>query len=375
MKKFLLFSLLAVIFIPTTLAQTEGRDTKLRRVPPRDRYQIIIGAGPTAFMGDLGGGAQSAYDRNFWSQSFQDIDVGSTRWALSLGARYKFKILQHRLSARLNFTGGQIYGHDKQSSEINRQNRNLHFRSILLEASLTGEVLIIKPKAKQYLFRRERFRDRFELYLFGGVAIFHFNPKAKADWDGGDGEWHALQPLATEGQGLTYVFNGEEITVEDPYKRYSFSFPFGVGAAFQLNKKYRIGLEFGARYTLTDYIDDSHDRYFNYAQHTNGAMSADQELAFQFGDRSLPSTPRQKMWVTDASGQIIQGSEVPTEQFEDYKYVSGQKYRGNPENNDYYFTTMVTLTRIIDPKRDLPKFFGTRSIKSSKNGRKFDYLK
>lgn len=347
MKAILLILLtIGIMFPAITNAQSDGdrkkqarktkREAKPPILPPKDRYQLYGGIGPTAFMGDLGGGPESGLgpDRTFFSKSLQDYDLVTTRFAGQLGVRYKF---YNHWAASLMVTGGYIYANDAESKNLERYYRNLSCRTGFIEAALTGEIYLMKSEPKGYLFRKNTFRDNFELYLFGGIAPFYYNPKGKADWEGGDGKWHALRELGTEGQG----HSNEE---GDPYGKFALAFPFGVGMKYCFNEKWGLGVSLGARYTNTDYIDDASTDYFNF-KHA-GLVGADYEYATKFADRNI----------------ILQDSRLSDdwgERFldEDNQYKMDWPGRGNPEQDDFYFVLMFKLVYTLEiTPSGLPKW-------------------
>jgi hypothetical protein len=169
----------------------------------------------------------------------------------AFGAFMRFN-LGKTVALRLGLTLGNISGDD---ANTNNPGRGLSFRSRITEFSAIGEV---------NLFKLGRYRDRGTLpYLFGGVAVFRFNPEAEFD-----GDYIELQPLGTEGQGLP--------DYDAPYELTQFSIPLGIGVKFLLNESITLGLEFGGRKTFTDYLDDISSRPVNYFDvlEGNGELAA-----------------------------------------------------------------------------------------------------
>jgi hypothetical protein len=79
-------------------------------------------------------------------------------------------------------------------------------------------------------------RKRINPYVFGGVGLTYFNPKAKYN-----GKWYSLQPLHTEG---------------DNYSRFTMIIPFGLGLRIKSAKGIEFMLEAGYRKTFSDRLDD-----------------------------------------------------------------------------------------------------------------------
>lgn len=188
-------------------------------------------------------------------------------------------------AVRLGLNAGRMSGDDGLSDNT----RNLNFESSLIEASLIGEWNILGYQPYN-LYRI------FSPYLFAGVATARFNPIT--EYDGQDVE---LQPLGTEGQGLSGRPSLYNLTV--------LSIPVGVGAKVALNDLWNVGIEAGVRFTRTDYLDDVSTTYAGYDE----LLNARGELAALLADRS-------------GTGQ-----------------AAGNP-RGNPDDNDLYFFAGVFLS-------------------------------
>ena len=198
--------------------------------------EIGIMGGVSLYSGDLSPKEFGLY--------FNEIDP-------AFGAFSRFN-LGKTVALRLGLTIGKITGSD---ANTDRSERGLSFQSSLTEFSLIGEV---------NLFKLGRYRNKGTIpYLFGGLAIFHFDPEAEFD-----GDYVKLQPLGTEGQGLP--------NYPEPYQLTQVSIPLGVGIKFMLNESITLGLEFGGRKTFTDYLDDVSNNEVNYFDvlEGNGELAA-----------------------------------------------------------------------------------------------------
>ncbi|GAB5538480.1 MAG: hypothetical protein Salg2KO_05830 [Salibacteraceae bacterium] len=168
-------------------------------------------------------------------------------------------------------------------------------------------------------------------YAFGGIAGFWFNPRAKFEGNAaypGDGKWYSLQKIGTEGQNLP---GGEK-----PYRRIGLAIPAGVGAKFNVNRTWSVSLEYGFRYTFTDYLDDVSTRYAN----VNDMQAQGGDVAAYFSD---PKTTIQLENGEDFT--IGQGRGLAGEQ------------RGNPNSNDtYMFVTLALNYKFVSKKTNRPKF-------------------
>ncbi len=165
----------------------------------------------------------------------QRLSIPQAKLAGSLGVRYD---LSEHLTARSFLSLTTLTATDSRNKNTALQQRNLGFDTRLFEWELG---------AQYHLFS---LNDRWWTpYVFAGVGLFHIKPATLDD----NGNRVFLQPLSTEGQGFT---EGRK-----PYKSWQFAIPFGIGAEYALNEDMRVGLEFGYRKTMTDYIDDVSTTY------------------------------------------------------------------------------------------------------------------
>ena len=232
---------------------------------------------PHLFNTDFLNGAAGVFYRHNWNR----------HWS------YKFE---------LNF--GRVSGDDALAETEFEQNRNLSFYSDILEFS---------PQVEFNFFPYETGNQEYPFtpYLFTGISVFRFNPKAELN-----GVEVDLQPLGTEGQG----FNGTSL-----YNRIAIALPIGGGIKLNLGNV-GLGLEVGARRTYTDYLDDVSTRYPDFVK----LLAAHGQQAVDLSDRSIVKG--------DPSVQL------PT--------ITG-KQRGSSRDNDWYVFAGITIYfRINSPGRD-----------------------
>jgi hypothetical protein len=309
--------LLLLVILPTLASAQRWK---------RQRYEWIAGVGATQFLGDLGGRNQVGSD---W---FFDLDAASTRYVVNLGFRYK---ISQYISVKTGLTFGEIAANDKFTDEPFRKNRNLHFRSPVVEWATQMEVSWMRESiGSRYKIRRVRGRGRkgSQVYVYGfaGVALLYMNPMAKYD-----GKWHALKPLHTEGQ--------EFVPSRTEYSNWQLTIPFGVGMKYALDKKSSIGLEYGLRKTFTDYVDDVSTSYV-YTKWAPNALAIQQSLGYDNVAAGLadPSLNRAPGDIDSFPGAC---SACPGQQ------------RGDPGDLDSYMFLMITYQRKIRTSRKgLPKF-------------------
>ncbi|MCS6821020.1 MAG: DUF6089 family protein [Microscillaceae bacterium] len=166
---------------------------------------------------------------------------------------YRFNF-SNALSLRANLAYGRIGAKDSSASDPFARARNHRFVTILLEVS--GQL--------EYNFFNFRGGSKknpitFSPYLFGGVGITNF-------------------------QSVT--------NIQPKYPTITASIPLGIGFKTVLKDNWNLGLEFGSRFTFTDYLDDV---------------------------------------GVDVSGQV-------------YTPRPAAYYTGNPKDRDMYFFTVVTLS-------------------------------
>lgn len=147
--------------------------------------------------------------------------------------------ISNMFTARAGVTFGKIDATDRYNRNELKP-RNLSFATDIKEIYAAIEATI------------PAWEDRkFNPYLIGGAALFHFNPWTR---DPG-GEKIFLKPLSTEGQGLS------EYPDRNPYQLTQSAIVFGGGIRHQLSPSVNIGLEITERKTFTDYIDDVSSTY------------------------------------------------------------------------------------------------------------------
>ena len=152
--------------------------------------------------------------------------------------------VNYELTPQFMIRGGFMYtvvgGADRNNDNDSLRARNLSFETHITEFSAIGEY---------YFFNIED--KKFSPYVFGGLAVFHFNPYAYA----GTTDKIFLKPLSTEGEGLSGYPDRK------PYKLTQLALPFGAGIKYAFNDRVRLGLELGLCKLFTDYLDDVSTTY------------------------------------------------------------------------------------------------------------------
>lgn len=208
-------------------------------------------------VGVLLGGANYVGDV---SNNSSNLYLGETKFAAGIFAKQNLNDL---FAVRLGFNWARIAGQDANvRNDDFIHDRNLSFRTTLLEFGLTGEWNILGYQP--YGLSRP-----FSPYLFVGIAGTKFTPTARYQ-----GNWEELQPLGTEGQGMQGF--------EEPYKTFAFAIPFGLGVKYALTDRINLGLELGARPTFSDYLDDVSGNYVTYPD----LLAGNGQLAAALGNRT-----------------------------------------------------------------------------------------
>ena len=302
-------SLVYFIFLLTTLSSYSQRWKSVR-------HEVSFGVGASNFLGDLGG------SKGIGTHGIKDLKLRTTRPTIMVGYKY---MLNPYFSVKGSLLWGLLSGDDSVTKNLVRNNRNLSFRSNLGEASAYIE----------YYPYAERVTPRYKIggisgnrafslmpYIFAGVGISAFNPKANLE-----GEWLALQPLGTEGQGLA----GRP----DKYQRITLALPMGVGVKYRIDKQLAVSFELSLRYTMSDYIDDVSTSYYIREEIGEAYGASAAALSDRALDPSLGLSGVQE--YNDGRNNYLQ--------------------RGNPKYNDAYMFGIFSIHyRLLPGTTFIPKF-------------------
>jgi hypothetical protein len=212
------------------------------------------------------------------------------------GLFYKYNF-NERFSVRGAFTLGYLKGYDSKSKVAAQLERNLNFESWIYDFAITGEFNFFK-------YAPGDMSHPITPFIFGGIAIFKFNPTTKA----ADENKYELQPLGTEGQGTTFYPDRKK------YSLTTASIPFGIGVKANISSTFSVGLEWGMRYAFTDYLDDVSGTY----AHPNVIQAERGDIAYELANRS------------NLLDEVLEG-----------------RQRGNSTTNDWYSFALVTFSMNI----------------------------
>lgn len=270
-------------------------------------------------------------------------DISFTRPGLGVSSSAR---IGSSLAVRAEFLYGQLSSSDYKAADPNdeiaiyRYARNLHFRNNIKDFSVVGTYdFFANPGAVMY-------RIGFTPYIFGGVSVFHHNPKALVPEEAvlypnstltlpEAGKWVALRPLHTEGK-------------ENAYSAFQISFPAGFGARYRVNQVMDIEAEMSYRYLLTDYIDDISQNYVD-----KGTLES--ELAKVMSDRSLETTDAltgeiryQNMKNTEFNRNVVTYLGADGQQYVAMAgYGRANDIRGSAKDKDIFLTTSFRVVFMV----------------------------
>jgi len=207
------------------------------------KFEIGVGMGPMFFVGDLGGAA--GVGRTF----VKDLDLPLTKFCKGLYTTFS---PQPWMAIRLGTNLGYLEGDDMEAPnkggyEMQRRERNLNFRTKIMEAYLALEIF---PTV--FFEQYDGLKGKFRPYALAGAGFFHFDPEARDV----DGRWVKTHPLRLEGQGF------DEYPAVPEYSLIQRNLLVGFGFKYFLSERIYTGIEILHRKTYTDYIDDVSEGYY-----------------------------------------------------------------------------------------------------------------
>ena len=218
------------------------------------------------------------------------VTTRGSRLALGAGLQYS---PNERVAFGTELHSAMLGGSDRYNTFYFARRRNLHFDTRVWEWSLSARVNLLVDRESAAI-----------PYLTAGLALFKVDPFTTDP----SGERVYLQPLSTEGQGLT----GSGVP---PHRNPNLSIPFGGGLELRLTRRLRLDIELASRKTFTDHIDDVGNTY------PDGGL-----LLAERGARALELSYR--------------GDELPGgEPF----FPEAGTPRGNPKTKDWYIFLLFRL--------------------------------
>ncbi len=269
-------------------------------------FEIGVSGGVMNSFTDLGG--KKGIGKNF---------IKDLRWKTakpSYGA-YIMAMYRNAIGGRIEGTFGQVIGYDSilknvASSTAGRYERNLSFRSKIAEVQVAIEI-------HPLFFKNYNDDDppRFSPYAVIGVGYYSFDPEANLA-----GQWFALAPLRLEGQGMA------EYPDRKPYRLRQLNLLGGLGLRYEITSSLNARLELVHRKLFTDYLDDASTDYIDASLFPNYLPAVQAAIAQQLYFR------RNEINASDI--QPLPGDQ-----------------RGDPEDNDAYFTIQAKIGLSFGRKR------------------------
>ncbi len=247
--------------------------------------------------------------QEFYQSTEYGVLLGASTYFGDLNPNYGYKYIRPAAGAFLRYhfnpyiaiRGAVNYtkiGYDDQfTSNPYQQQRNLNFRSDILEANVMAEFNF-------FWFSTGDQHHRFTPYLTGGIGAFYYEPYTTYN-----SRRYNLRPLGTEGQNTADY-------ADRKYKPYSICFPVGAGIKYWISPGLNLGFELVNRFTLTDYIDDVSSTYVGVDKFVPNPMNP--SVASELQDRSFA-----------VDGQ---------------KLGRAGKQRGDKATKDQYFMVQLSLS-------------------------------
>lgn len=248
-------------------------------------FEAGIGIGGSVYYGDL------SLDRAV--DNFKLV-----RPSLGIFAGHHFN---ERVAVQLGVQNFTLTADDALSTKDYIKERNLSFRSNIWEIAFKGEFYILP-------FDPHKIDFPLSIYIASGASVFFHNPKGYFA-----GQYHALQPLSTEGQGLA------SFPDRKPYKLMQIAIPAIVGLKYNVSPVISLFVEFGPRFTFTDYLDDVSSTYAVGSE----LLAAKGDLAISLSDRRIPADGEAKTYPDRAQ-------------------------RGNANTKDMYFVGLAGVSFTLD---------------------------
>lgn len=353
MRKSLLISF-TLLLLAVCVTESFGQKRRYGYSKSRNKKYSNYSGGRTSYRG--------VGNTNYWTAGvslnvlnyYGDLSPTDKKLSTNYGeTKFGFGITGSRMVypgifLRAGYNYGVLEGDDFNNGDENsddasfygRYLRNLHFRNRVHELSVGFEADMVPNNGGV--------RGRFPInpYLFAGVAVIAHNPQAIApafDQAGNPideaGEWVDLRELGTEGQNIDSIG-------ADPYSKFAFVIPIGLGLKVKLHHNFDLNFEIGLRYTFTDYLDDVSGGYVDLA------AFGDDNLARAMSERGAeathaPSGKNRGLNMTPGGGDVSMSG----------PYLTGSGYdttidhsRGGPDQNDFYLNTQIRLVYIFDKK-------------------------
>jgi hypothetical protein len=193
------------------------------------RWEASMGFGPSIFFGDVGG-----YSRAENVLGIKDMTYKQTRF--NINGNIKYRVTQD-INVRLSLTTGLLHATDKRGSN---DGRGLEATTGFFEPAIIGEYAFIKNNAEgSYLFQKgnggfmKSIVESLDVYVYSGIGGINYRVKTNT----------LLATYRMNNGGFAMVI------------------PVGLGANLIYSPDLNFGMEIGARYAFTDYLDGYTSQY------------------------------------------------------------------------------------------------------------------
>lgn len=172
---------------------------------------------------ELGGGLAAA---NYTGDISPQFQIRNFRPGGDLFVRYNLK---SGFTFRAQAAVAGIAASDVYADNQYQQLRDRSFKTLLLEGSLITEYNFLD-------YKESRRALNWTPYVFGGVGYTFFSPRPNSG----------------------------------SYSTSTLVLPFGIGVKYEFKRPWSVGVEFGARKTFTDYLDDFGGEEVSLNKYENG---------------------------------------------------------------------------------------------------------
>lgn len=275
-------------------------------------FEYGISVGGMKYEGDIGGRYGSGLS-SFNNKTSKSSFNGS----LYLGYRV-FDFLSLRISGTLgNIQAADSLLSGDSPSILAKKTRNAHFKSMIAEASLMAEIY------PTVFFESDPYTETGKIrpYFLIGFGVFTFNPKGQYQETDGSKVWVSLQPLRTEGQGMSKYPDRKLYSLQQN------AIQAGFGLKYHISERLGVSFELINRVTKTDYLDDVSKTYID-----------SKDFYTFFG----PTSPVAKVAEQMANNPVFKNGGAPL-----LGWGEGG-LRGSPKYNDYYYSSNIKLSYRFD---------------------------
>lgn len=289
--------------------------------PMTARAQVVeVGGnvGLSYYMGDLNPNKPFVQSDFGWGLLVRYYE--NTRWAF-----------------RFSYSNLKLNGSDNASGY--RPERGLSFHSKVNDFAVIAEFNFF-----DYFTGSKR--NGLSPYIFAGVSIFTFNPKADDGTELHDQFTDVIYATAVDSLGTEY-----EYQKKTDYNTIAVSIPFGVGVKYSISSRLGMTIEWRWDYTFTDWIDDCHGYY-----PTFGPEKVLDDHGHWTGEYETPAYVQ----YSDPTGFATEPDPFnPGLSMNDKSYIQ----RGNKDDNDWFGYLSVSITY----KFNLPNGNGCNKRERYKN--------